>query len=62
MFAGAEWGALGSICGGIWGIKLGSMAGGCTIVPMLLPLEWRSIGETKSVFCVARSSVEETAS
>ena len=44
-FAGAEWGAVGSIWWGICGIKFGSIAGLGTIGPMLLPLEWRSMGE-----------------
>ena len=63
-FAGAECGAAGSMWWwGIWGMKPpGSMPGFCTIAPMPLPLEWRSMGETKSVFWVARSSVDETAS
>lgn len=56
MFAGAEWGAVGNMC---CCMKDGRMGGFCTIVFMVPLLEWSSMGEMKSVFCWARSSVED---
>ena len=44
-------------------MKLGSEFVFCTIPARPLPpLEWRSIGETKSVLCIARSSPDWTGS